>query len=84
MLRFLLAEVAGEALARGRADRAAHLVGALVRLEEAGELPRLVDTVNADLLISVREALGEAEAEAAMAKGRGLTLNEALELAFSG
>ena len=79
MLIFLFEEVGAEALARGLAERAACLLGALMRLVDAGELPRPAagDTEYAEFLSSVREALGEAEAGRAMARGRELTLEPA-------
>ncbi len=84
MLRILVGHVAGEALGRGSAERAAYLFGALMRLEETGELPQMGpgDASEVDLAASVRETLGETEAAAAMARGRRLTLGEVLKAAF--
>ncbi len=84
MLQFLLDEVTSELFRRRHAERGARLAGAIRRLEEAGELPLLVvDPLEDENLTAAREALGEVEAEAAMAKGRRLSLDEALELAFA-
>jgi predicted ATPase/serine/threonine protein kinase len=81
MIAILFEDVVPEALARGMGERAAHLLGALMRFEETGEIPPAEWA--SDLLGSVRNALGEREADEAMAEGRKLTLEQALDLALS-
>ncbi len=83
MLLHLFDDVVAEALARELPERAARLFGAVLRFEETGALPTRSpgDTLEAELLASVRGALGETETELAMAKGRGLSVEQALELA---
>ncbi len=86
MLTFLFEEVMSELIERGQSERAARLLGAQMRLGDTGELPRSAygGSAHEARLASVREALGEREAARSLARGRLLSLDEALKLAFEG
>ncbi len=85
MLAVLFEDVIPELLDRGLAERVGRLLGAMAALEASGALPppSPADTAEMEFRASVLEILGDADAEAAMEKGRRLTLDQALKLAFS-
>jgi len=80
----LLEDIGGLAAQEGQMERALRLVGAAMVLREAigARLPPAEQERLEGMLESARQSLGEAAAAAAMAEGRAMSLEQAIEYAF--
>ncbi len=80
----LLEDIGGLAAQEEQMERALRLVGAAMVLREAigARLPPAEQERLEGMLESARQPLGEAAAAAAMAEGRAMSLEQAIEYAF--